>query len=182
MNSNKIPKREILILGLGEAAVCAIICLAFLLAGKFEYTVALGALLGGTVTLLNFVFLSISVNRALDNTLSAYDPNEIKKTDEKITAPKSEEPVGEEGENEDENDDGEDEDDDAAARFARENAGKLANAVKLSYVVRTATVIASLVIAFLTKQFNVIATVIPLLCLRPILTVAEIIRRKEDKK
>ena len=38
----------------------------------------------------------------------------------------------------------------------------------------------ALVVAFITKQFDIIATVIPLLMLRPILTVAELCGRKEN--
>ena len=52
-------------LALGEVIVAALVSLAFLLFGKFSYTVVTGALLGGTVTVVNFLILSVAVNRAV---------------------------------------------------------------------------------------------------------------------
>ena len=52
-------------LALGEVIVAALVSLAFLLFGKFGYTVVTGALLGGTVTVVNFLILSVAVNRAV---------------------------------------------------------------------------------------------------------------------
>ena len=177
MDSNKIPLREVITLAIGEIIVGALICLVFLICGKYDYKVLLGAVLGIAVTLGNFIFLCVSVNRALDKCLMAFDP-----TSSTPSTPSPEAQSAEEGlENEDSIPSESEPYDDAAAKFARENAGKLQNAIKLSYVVRMATVIASLVVALLTKQFNVIATVIPLLCLRPILNVAELIKRKEKR-
>lgn len=161
MNLNKIPMREVVYIAVGEAIVSLLICLGFLAFKKFDYTVLTGAILGGAVTVFNFLFLCVSVNRATDKFLSEYE---------------SYVPRKEEDENED------DPYDDKAAKFARENQAKLTAAIKLSYFVRTLTVICSLVIAFLTGVFNIIATVIPLLCLKPILTASELIRRKEDAK
>ena len=67
-------------------------------------------------------------------------------------------------------------------KTANENAAKITNAVKMSYLVRTASVVVTLVIAFITKQFNILATVIPLLCMRPILTVSEMLKNKGGVK
>jgi len=175
MNSNKLPKREIIILALGEALIGAILTAIYLLIGKFDYTVVLGALLGGTVTVFNFIFLSIAVNRAVDDAMKNYEArkNENAIVTDTVTEEKAEDSEEQETEA--------DAFDDEAAKFAKENAAKITNAVKLSYIVRTASVVITLVVAFLTKQFNVITTVIPLLCLRPILTVSELIRRKGGK-
>ena len=71
MNQSKLPKREITILALGEFIIGAVISLIFFLVGKFNYTVPLGAVLGGAVTVFNFVFLSITVNRAVDEAMEA---------------------------------------------------------------------------------------------------------------
>ena len=167
MNQKKLPVREITLLAVGEALVGAIITAVFFLVGKFNYTVPLGALLGGVVTVFNFVFLSIAVNRAIDDAMKVYEARQVEKS-------KAQEST------ETEPDSNEDEEpyDDEAAKFARENAAKITNAVKLSYIVRTVSVIVTLVLAFITKQFNVLATVIPLLCLRPILTLSELLRKK----
>ena len=53
-------------LALGEVAVAALVSLAFLLFGKFSYTVVTGALLGGAVTVVNFLILSVGINRAIN--------------------------------------------------------------------------------------------------------------------
>ena len=73
MNQKKLPVREITLLAIGEALVGAIITAVFFLIGKFNYTVPLGALLGGVVTVFNFVFLSIAVNRAIDDAMKVYE-------------------------------------------------------------------------------------------------------------
>ncbi len=177
MNSNKIPLREVVATAVGEVIVGALICLVFLLCGKYDYRVLLGAALGVLVTVANFLFLCITVNKALDRCLASFNPTLTEKTAEPIVIEPAE-ACGEESYNEENADEPYD---DEAAKFARENVGKLQNAIKISYIVRMGTVIASLVIALTTKQFNVIATVIPLLCLRPILTVSEMIKRKEKK-
>lgn len=173
MKQNKIPLREVAYIAIGELIVSALICIGYLIFRKFDYTVALGAILGSLVTVLNFLFLCISVNRAIDKCLMEYESYVSKESSE----PKS--ISNDSGETEETNDGGYD---DKAAQFARENQAKLAAAIKLSYVIRTATVIIALVLAFLTGVFNVLATAIPLLCLRPILNAAEIFRRKEMKK
>ena len=171
MNQNKLPVREITLLAIGEVLVGAIITGIFLLIGKFNYTVPLGSLLGGAVTVFNFVFLSIAVNRAIDDAMKIYEARQA----EKIKAAENSEATAEASA---EDIDNEEPYDDEAAKFARENAAKITNAIKLSYIVRTASVIITLAVAFITKQFNVLATVIPLLCLRPLLTLAELLRKK----
>ena len=169
MNQNNLPKREITILTLGEIAVGVIIAAVFLLIKKFNYTVALGSLLGGAVTVFNFVFLSIAVNRAIDDAMKVYEQRQKEKATQ----------VSDASDTSADSDDGEtDPYDDEAAKFARENAAKITNAVKVSYIVRTASVVITLAVAFITKQFNVIATVIPLLCMRPLLTVSELLKKK----
>ena len=54
-------------LAIGEAIVAALISVVFLLIGKFSYQVVTGAILGGAVTVLNFLILSVGVNRAINN-------------------------------------------------------------------------------------------------------------------
>lgn len=53
-------------LALGEIAVAVLVSLAFLLFGKLDFTVPLGALLGGAVTVVNFLILSVAINRAIN--------------------------------------------------------------------------------------------------------------------
>ena len=73
--------------------------------------------------------------------------------------------------------------DDEAAVFAKEHQAKLQLAMTVSYVIRIATMVAALIVAFIFKEvFNPIATIIPILMLRPILTVTQLILRKKEGK
>ena len=71
--------------------------------------------------------------------------------------------------------------DEDAAKFANENSAPIQNAIKFSFIIRTASMLAVLVVAFLTRWFNPIATAIPLLMYRPTLSVIEYIRGKKVK-
>ncbi len=71
-------------------------------------------------------------------------------------------------------------DDEQAAKFAQENALKVQNEVAKSYIVRTLILVAAMCLLF-TKQFAVIATVVPLLLGRPIISLIGLLD-KEGKK
>ncbi|MBR2650927.1 MAG: hypothetical protein IKD45_04635 [Clostridia bacterium] len=185
MNSTKIPKKEVLILTLGELLVSLLTVAVYLLIKKYDYTVLLGVLLGSAVSVLNFIFLSISVNRAVDRAVESEEFRRLaeasaSKEDKSVEGSETESGEGSEtesGENGDADDDGAAAD---AARFAAENQMKIQNAVRLSYTVRMASMVAALVVAGITKRFDIIATVVPLLMFRPILTVAVMLGRKES--
>ena len=66
MENRASSSSQILMLALGEAIVSALVCAAYLVIGKFDYTVLTGVALGSVVTVANFVFLTLSVNRSLD--------------------------------------------------------------------------------------------------------------------
>ena len=53
-------------LALGEVLVALAVVGGFAIFDKFSYKVVTGAVIGGVVTVLNFLILSISVNRAID--------------------------------------------------------------------------------------------------------------------
>ena len=179
MKKNKFPGLETLLLLSIELLAGVIINVGAIILRLFDYTVILGTLLGTAVAVLNFVFLSIAVNRALDQVLEGFKVDE-QKLDE---APHKVIAEGDTNSSED-GTDGEDEYeiDDAAARFAKENQMKVQNAVKLSYIVRTATIVATLILALLTKQFNLTTTLIPLLTFRAMLGVASAVAEKIRKK
>lgn len=65
MNKNKYS--DALLLAAGEAMVAILVTLGFLATGFYKWQVISGALLGGSVTVINFVILSFSINKALDN-------------------------------------------------------------------------------------------------------------------
>ena len=149
MNKQKLPIRELISILIGEAIVSLVICGVYLVISKYTYKVLLGVLLGSTVTVLNFLVLSIMTNRVINRFLEARGDAEL--TDEEAQA--------------------------VAMKFQ----GQVQNQIKISFLVRTAVLAATLVVAFLVEIFEVLPTVIPLLMLRPILTVSEFIKRKAQK-
>ncbi len=151
--NKKESMRDVAFLAIGEAAVAALSVLgAFLISlftdFSFDYTVFTGALLGGCVAVLNFLFLTVSVNRAVDTYLSLRGSREM--TDEE------------------------------AEKFTAEHSAIIQNKVKMSFIIRTVTMLLILVLAFITKLFNPISTVIPMFASQPIIYLGEILRRKSD--
>lgn len=68
-----------------------------------------------------------------------------------------------------------------AAKFTAEHSMKIQNSIRTSFIVRTVTMLAALIVAFVLDWFSPLATAIPLLMYRPVLTLGELIRRKFDK-
>ena len=66
-------------------------------------------------------------------------------------------------------------------RFAKENATIVQNSIRTSSMIRNVTMFAVLVLAFLLNVFNPIATAIPMFAFRPIISVAEMIKSKNNK-
>ncbi len=154
MMKNNAPIKETVILTVGEIIVSAFVVLGYFLSDLifetgFTYRIFTGVLLGSAVTVLNFFFLSLSVNRAVDRYIAIRGTKEM--TEEE------------------------------AERFTAEHSMAIQNSVKTSYIIRTVTMLATLVLAFLLDWFAPLATAIPLLAFRPILMAGEMIRRKFDK-
>lgn len=149
MKKSNLPLWEIMALALGEIAASAVVALIYVLLDKFSYKVITGAVLGTAVILLNFLFLSISINRAVD----------------KVMAERGEEEM----------------DDEVAAEFAAKHAAAIQNAAKLSVIVRTTSMLVTLVVAFILNWFDVIATLVPLLLFKPILIVSQYIKGRSGK-
>jgi hypothetical protein len=72
-------------------------------------------------------------------------------------------------------------DEDEAKAFAKANSLKVQNAVTKSYVLRTGLMMGSLVLAFITKLFNPIATLIPLAMYKPLLYATQFIKNKRGE-
>ena len=64
-------------LAIGEVIVAALISAVYLLIGKFDYTVVTGSLLGGAVTVTNFLILSVGINRAISRYIDARGDKEM---------------------------------------------------------------------------------------------------------
>lgn len=154
MKKSNSAYKETGILALGELVVSALTFGGFALASLFIevnlLAAVLGAILGSVVTILNFFFLSFSVNRSVDKYLALRGEQEM--TDEE------------------------------AAAFTAKHSMEIQNAIKVNYVIRTASMLVTLVVAFLVMDiFNPLAAAIPLLAYRPILTVSELFRARFDK-
>ena len=154
MKKNNAWIKETVILLIGEVIVSALVIGGYAVAKfAFQYDTnmlraVLGALLGTVVTVLNFFFLSLSVNRAIDRYVELRGSREM--TEEE------------------------------AAQFTAAHSMEIQNTVKTSFIVRTVTMLIALVLAFISDWFAPLATAIPLLAFRPILTLGELIRRRGE--
>jgi hypothetical protein len=149
MQKKNMPTAEILFLVVGELIVSLIVSGVYLLLNRFSYAVISGCLLGSAVTVFNFVFLSVSVNRAIDKALAGRKEGEM--TEEEAQA------------------------------FAAENQAAVQRAAQGSYLLRQILMLGVLVCAFLLDGwFDVIATLVPLLMFRPLLTVCGLIKSKKQ--
>ena len=147
MQKKTMPTSEILFLIVGELIVSLIVSGVYVLLDRFTYAVIGGCLLGSAVTVFNFVYLSVSVNRAIDKAMVNRKAGEM--TEEE------------------------------AAAFAAENQAAVQRAVQGSYLVRQMLMLGVLVGAFLLDGwFDVIATLVPLLMFRPLLTVCGLWKKK----
>ena len=154
MNQNNNKYRDTVVLALGELAVAALTVGGFFAADAafgtgFSPSVIFGALLGAAVIVLNFLALSVSVNRAVDRYIAERGNVEM--------------------------------DDEQAEKFTNDHSAAIQNSIKLSYIIRTVSMLAVLVVAFLMQNvFNPLAAAIPLLAFRPLIMLSEVLRRKSD--
>ena len=77
MENKSAGIKNIIKLALCEVVVSALVCGVFLIIGKYDYTVLLGAILGSVVTVANFALLTVSVNRAVDRYLELRGDREM---------------------------------------------------------------------------------------------------------
>ena len=127
MNENKTSTKEILSLTFLEIAVAALTVIIYAVldilgVASFSWQVISGALLGVAVIVLNYLFLTLSLNRAIENYLALRGDREM--------------------------------DEEEAAKFAAENSMPIQNTIKSSFIIRTVTMLAALLVAFITGWFN----------------------------
>ena len=149
MNSEKMPKKELIALAVGELVISLAVCAVYLILQRFSYRVPLGALLGSAVVIANFYALSAMTSRILDQFMAERGDGEMS--------------------------------DEQTDELVKTYQNRIQNQMKISYLVRTALMLATLVVAFLVDAFDVIATLVPLLAFRPILTVSEMIKGRLGK-
>ncbi len=180
-NSTFVPIKETLILTVGEAICSAIVCLVFLAIGKYDFGVLLGAILGSGVIILNFLFMSIAVNRAIDQAFALRDSYVDEPCDENAAPQEAVSDTDEDASDADADGDESGEGAvvlDAAMRFAQEQSVRVSRVSKISYIIRTACMIALLVVALISKWFNPISAIIPMLMMRPLIMAEGLIRNK----
>lgn len=129
METKKYVFRQTGILALGQAVCIAAMIGIFALLGYFNYTVALGGLIGGIVAVLNFLFMAIGISMAADK---AQEQN-VKSGKAMVTG---------------------------------------------SYMLRIVIMFVVLFACAKSGHFHVVAMVLPLIFVRPILTVAEFFQKK----
>ena len=156
MNKRNFPLVDFLILLIGELIVSLLVIGGYLIADlilesvQFTYRVITGVLLGSMVTVANYVFMIMSINKQINRFIELRGSAEM--------------------------------DDEAAQKFASENSAPIQAAITFSFVIRTVTMLATLAVAFILDFFAPIATVIPLLAFRPIITVSELVRARITAK
>lgn len=123
--------RETAVVALGECIGVAILVGLFALAGHFSMRVVWSALLGGVLSVLNFLFMGVAVSNAADKA-EAGDPAGGQKS------------------------------------------------IQLSFLIRILLLGGILVAAGLSKLFNPLALVLPLIFVRLTLTIAEFFRKAGD--
>ena len=70
-------------------------------------------------------------------------------------------------------------DEEEEAKFVQDHKASIQAAAKISYVIRMISIAAALILALLIRDvFDVISTVIPLLMIRPLLTVSQLVKNK----
>lgn len=149
MQKKNLPLAEVTRLTIGEIIVSLIMIGIYCVLDRYSYRVVTGATLGSAVTILNFLMLSVAVNRALDQAMASRGDGNM--TEEE------------------------------AEKFAAEHMPQVQQAIKASYLVRTIVMLAALVAAFLLDWFDVVATLVPLVMFRPIITFGEIFRKKKGE-
>lgn len=129
MESRNYVLKQTGIVALGQAVCIAAMAGIFALLGYFDYTVALGGLMGGLVATLNFLFMAIGISLAADK-----------------------------------------------AQEQNVKGGK--SLVTGSYMLRIVLMFVVLFACAKSGHFHVIALVLPLVFVRPILTIAEFFKKK----
>ena len=129
MDSKSYVLKQTAVLAMGQAVCVAVMLGVFALLGYFDYTVALGGLMGAVVAVGNFLFMAIGLSLAAD-----------KAKDQNVKAGKS--------------------------------------LVTGSYAVRLLVMFVVLFACAKSGHFHVVALVLPLVFVRPILTIAEFFQKK----
>ena len=149
------PFKDLIPPAIGEAAVILLVCLGFLAAdllGVYEFGIKI--ITGALLGALVILGNHLWLIITVDRKINQY-----------LEARGSKEMSEEE-----------------AAAFTKSQTAAIQGAMGISNAIRTVSMLVALVLAFLTGWFNPLATAIPMFALRPILTVTELIKSKNNPK
>jgi hypothetical protein len=154
--NNKSLLSDLLPIIIGEIIVAVLTCVGFILLKLVGiYTtdlgkVAMGAMLGAMIIVVNHGWLSLTVDREIKKYLEIRGNKEMSEEE--------------------------------ADLFTKKHSTAIQNAIKISSVIRTVLMLATLLIAFLTGWFNPIAAAIPMFAMRFVLMATELIKSKNNPK
>ena len=155
MQKRKLPINEILSFALGELIVSILTVLGFLLldaAGVLEFSGRV--ILGAALGCIVIVINYTALNVSVNNAMNRF------------IALRGDAEMSEE----------------EAELFAKKNSAQMQNTIKTSFILRTASMMIALVVAFLTGWFSPLATAIPMFAFRPLLTVIELVQSRLNSK
>ena len=139
----------------GESVVVALVCIGFIIIhflGLYEYS--LSVVLGALLGAAVMVINYAILILAVDKEIKRFIENR---------------PEGEMSEED-------------AHLYAKKQMNSVQNAMKISSIIRLASIVATLVVAFITGWFNPVAAAIPMFAFRFILTASEMIKSKNNPK
>ena len=161
LNKEKLPVSEIIALAVMECICVLAVVLGFLavdISGIFEYTFSYTVLTGALLGAVVSVLNFLFLCNAVNRGIDQF--LELRGDAEL--------------------------DEEQAAAFAEKHSAIIQGAVQKSMIVRTASIAAVLIVAFITEWFDPIATVIPILMYRPLMTwgsyILGIIKGRMDKR
>lgn len=158
-NNNKkntsSPLLDLVPLITGEAVVVAIVCIGFIAVHFLGfYSLRLSSILGALLGAAVILVNHAVLIFSIDKQINKFIDNRPsgEMTEEEISA------------------------------YAKKQSMSISNAMKISFVIRTVSMLATLVVAFLIpNMFNPIAAAIPMFAFRPLLSVVDRQMRKHDK-
>ena len=152
---SKTVMTDVLALVIGEAVVALLVCIGYGLADLLDlYSFDYRIITGALLGMVVIVANYIFLSMAIDKELRSF----VEKRGTKEMG------------------------DEEAAAFAKENSASIQKAIRTSGIIRTASIVFTLVVAFLSKQFNPLATAIPMFAMRPVITAIELIRARSNPK
>ena len=131
MDSREIALQETGVIAIGEAVGVALMIGAFALLGKFDWTVLLGGMVGGLLSVANFFAIAVVTTLAAD-------------------------------------------------RAEKQDVQGGVKLVQGAYPIRMLVLAVTLILCAKSGYFNVVALALPLLFVRPTITIAEFFRKKGD--